>query len=263
MVIDIHTHTFPEKIAARALSVLASTSFLTPALDGTLPALQKAMKEDGVNISVLQPIATSPHQVPKLNDAAIENSKFHGIISFGAMHPQYPDKEAEFEKLKAAGIKGIKLHPDFQRVYIDDTSVIETLKLCGKYGLIALIHGGIDFSYPEINKSTPEKLRRILPLLGDAVIIYAHLGGFGYFEQSVRYLADTNIFIDTAAVCDIFQSDTIKSVIDAFGPHRVLFGSDSPWNRQKKYIDCIKSLGYSKKETADILGGNASQILSL
>ncbi len=263
MVIDIHTHVFPEKIAARAVSGLASTSFLTPALDGTLSSLRSAMSEDGVDISVLQPIATAPHQVPKLNDAAIENNKLDDIISFGAMHPLYPDKEAEFQRLAAAGIKGIKLHPDFQQAYIDDPAVIETLRLCGKYGLIAMIHGGLDISYPEINKSTPERLRRILPLLGDAVIIFAHMGGFGYFEQSIRYLADTDVLIDTAAVCDIFPSDTIKSVIDAFTPDRVLFGSDSPWSRQKLYMDFIKSLGLSEKETDGILGSNAQKLLAL
>ena len=263
MVIDIHTHTFPEKIAPRALAGLASTSFLTPTLDGTLPSLCNAMKEDGVDISVLQPIATAPHQVPKLNDAAIENNKLPGIISFGAMHPLYPNKEEEFEKLCDAGIKGIKLHPDFQQVYIDDSSVIETLRLCSKYGLIAMIHGGLDISYPEINKSTPEKLKRILPLLGDAVIIYAHMGGFGYFEQSVRFLSDTDVYIDTAAVCDIFPSDTIKSVINAFTPKRVLFGSDSPWSRQKVYMDCIRSMGLSQNDTAAILGGNAQKLLSV
>lgn len=263
MVIDIHTHSFPQKIAPRAIAGLASTSFLTPALDGTLPSLRTAMAEDGVDISVLQPIATAPHQVPKLNDAAIENNRLDGIISFGAMHPHYPDKEAEFERLRAEGIKGIKLHPDFQQVYIDDSSVIDTLRLCAKYGLIAMIHGGMDISYPEINKSTPERLRRILPLLGDAVIIFAHMGGFGYFEQSVRYLSDTDVFIDTAAVCDIFTGDAIKSVIDAFTPERVLFGSDSPWSRQKTYIDCIRSLGCSDTETAAILGGNAKKLLSV
>ncbi len=261
MIIDIHTHTFPEKIAPRALSGLASTSFLTPALDGTLPSLLSAMKEDEVDISVLQPIATAPHQVPKLNDAAIENNKLDKIISFGAIHPLYPDKETEFQRLRDAGIKGIKLHPDFQQVYIDDPSVIETLRLCGKYGLIAMIHGGLDISYPEINKSTPEKLRRILPLLGDAVIIYAHMGGFGYFEQSVRFLSDTDVLIDTAAVCDIYSSNEIKSVIDSFSPKRVLFGSDSPWSRQKLYIDFIRKLGYSEAETASILGGNAQKLL--
>ncbi len=263
MIIDIHTHTFPEKIAPRALAGLASTSFLTPALDGTLPCLRAAMAEDGVDISVLQPIATAPHQVPKLNDAAIENNRLDGIISFGAMHPLYPDKETEFQRLADEGIKGIKLHPDFQQVCIDDTAVIETLKLCSKYGLIAMIHGGLDISYPEINKSTPERLRRILPLLGDAVIIYAHLGGFGYFEQSVRYLSDTDIFIDTAAVCDVFPGDTIKAVIDAFTPQRVLFGSDSPWSRQKAYIDCIRSLGMSENDISAILGGNAGKLLSV
>ncbi len=263
MVIDIHTHTFPEKIAARAVSGLASTSFLTPYLDGTLSSLRSAMPKEGVDISVLQPIATAPHQVPKLNDAAIENNKLDGIISFGAIHPLYPDKEYEIRRLYDAGIKGIKLHPDFQQVYIDDPAVIDTLRLCGRYGLIAMIHGGLDISYPEINKSTPEKLRQILPLLGDAVIIYAHMGGFGYFEQSVRFLSDTDVFIDTAAVCDIFSADSVKAVAEAFTPQRVLFGSDSPWSSQKLYIERIRSMGFSESETEAILGGNAQRLLKI
>lgn len=53
------------------------------------------------------------------------------LVPFGAMHPDYPDKIGEICRLRAAGIKGIKLHPtDFCLVsQKDDAAVIERLPI--------------------------------------------------------------------------------------------------------------------------------------
>ena len=53
MVIDFHTHCFPEKIAERAIGKLSATSGLMPYTDGTAEGLKKLMKQDGVDISVV------------------------------------------------------------------------------------------------------------------------------------------------------------------------------------------------------------------
>jgi hypothetical protein len=67
MLIDFHTHFFPDKIAADTISHLAQESGISPAGDGTLNGLRACMKEDGVTLSVNQPVATKPEQVPGIN----------------------------------------------------------------------------------------------------------------------------------------------------------------------------------------------------
>lgn len=262
MIIDFHVHTFPEKVAARALPALAATSMQTPATDGTINGLKDAMEADGVDMSVMQPIATNVRQVTKLNDAAIANNALPDFMSFGAMHPAFEDMETELDRIASAGIKGIKLHPDFQHFFLDDERCVRLMNLCAERGLIVLIHGGLDISYPEINKSTPERLAAILPHVGDAIIVFAHLGGYGYFDDAIRYLTDTDVYVDTAAM-DVFPDELTLKAVKAFGAGRVLFGSDSPWSRQKDCIAMINRLGLSQAEKDAVLGGNAKRLLDI
>ena len=122
-VIDIHTHTFPAKIAARALETLKAKSHSRAFTDGTIEMLAESMNSAGIWCSVIQPVATNPKQVVHVNDSSIAiNERFSetGIMSFGAMHPDFEEYSAELERLSRAGIKGIKLHPVYQGVNIDD-----------------------------------------------------------------------------------------------------------------------------------------------
>ena len=50
------------------------------------------------------------------------------------------------------GLRGIKIHPDFQKLAIDDESAIDTYKAIARRGLPVLFHMGdnrYDFSSPE------------------------------------------------------------------------------------------------------------------
>lgn len=263
MVIDIHVHTFPEKIASRAVTALAASSSLKPACDGTAQALSEAMRCDGIDLSVMQPIATSPRNVVKLNDAAIENDRLDGFLSFGAMHPAFDDIKGELKRIKEAGIKGVKLHPDFQHIFLDDERCVKVIRACAELDLIVLIHGGLDISYPEKNRSTPGQLAAILPRCPGAKIIFAHLGGYGYFSQAIRCLSQTGIYIDTSAIHPTFPASLVYDAVKAFGADRVLFGSDSPWASQGECADMIRSLPLTEGEKERILGANAVQLLGL
>ena len=60
MLIDFHTHAFPERIAARAVGKLSyEAGGLEPQTDGTLASLKEEMAKDGVDISVVQPQAAA------------------------------------------------------------------------------------------------------------------------------------------------------------------------------------------------------------
>ena len=53
MLIDFHTHAFPDALAPRAMSSLGERVDFTPTSDGTVSGLIKSMDEDGVDISVV------------------------------------------------------------------------------------------------------------------------------------------------------------------------------------------------------------------
>ena len=77
MLIDFHTHAFPEKIAERAIAKLSFASGgLEPQTDGTLSSLKERMQRGRVDVSVVMNIATNPSQQKNVNDfAASINNK--------------------------------------------------------------------------------------------------------------------------------------------------------------------------------------------
>ena len=90
MIIDMHTHSFPEKLAASTLEKLSAASHTRPFTNGTPGGLQASMREARVDLSVVLPVATSPRQVEHVNDASArlnETAEETGLLSVGCMHP--------------------------------------------------------------------------------------------------------------------------------------------------------------------------------
>ena len=103
MIIDIHTHTFPDKLASTTIPKLEQMSHTKSYVDGTNGGLMASMAKAGVNYSVVLPVATSPKQVLHINDSSARiNEQFAqtGIFSFGCIHPDYDDYRAELARVK-------------------------------------------------------------------------------------------------------------------------------------------------------------------
>ena len=127
MIIDIHTHIFPDKIADRTIDALSRAAHLNPHTNATAEQLTVSMQEAGIDISVNMPVATAARQVMKLNDSSVrqneiyfENASVPRILSFGCMHPDYEDWHSELARMKELGLKGFKIHPVYQDTDIDD-----------------------------------------------------------------------------------------------------------------------------------------------
>ena len=89
MVIDIHTHTFPDKIAAGAIAKLQASSHTIPFTDGTNAGLAASMARAGVDASLILPVATNPRQVRHVNDNAAQvnaQGGQTGLYSFCALY---------------------------------------------------------------------------------------------------------------------------------------------------------------------------------
>ncbi len=281
-IIDFHVHTFPEKIAASAIKQLSSKSHTKNFTDGTVNALANSMKEAGVNYSVLQPVATNPKQVTKINDVAIKinnEGKTTGIFSFGAIHPDFENFYDELKRIYDFGIKGIKIHPVYQGVDVDDERYINILEAANEIGLAVLIHAGWDIGFPEDEKSMPKKIFNALKSSNASKIILAHMGGWRCWEEAEEIFADIkDVYIDTAfssgeftsngdghykssEECKMLNDEEFLRMIKIFGSDRVIFGTDSPWSSQSECVEKIKSLNLTDKEISDIFYNNASKFI--
>ncbi|MBQ3151070.1 MAG: amidohydrolase family protein [Clostridia bacterium] len=267
MIIDLHTHIFPDKVASGALEVLLKSMEIhegktyPPQTDGTLNGLLGSMTESGIDISITMPIATKPSQTDSINRfvMAIDDKR---IVSFGAVHPLSENAFDVLEKLKQSGIKGVKIHPEFQDFYIDSKESIEFLKKAEELSLYVMVHAGADVGFAPPVKCTPERIGNVLKCIKGDRLIAAHLGGFRMWDDVERYLVGTPVLLDTAFISRFISKEQVERIIKNHGSEKILFGSDSPWESPVMTKEFIDSLSVSDEEKENIFCKNALRILS-
>lgn len=263
MIIDFHTHAFPDKIAARALASLAEKAGGLPYYtDGTIADTDEKMKSWGVKRRVMLSIATNPKQQRNVNNFAIENNCEH-IIAFGSVHPDAPDALDELDRIKAAGLLGVKFHPEYQRFYIDDKKMFPIYDKCRALGLIMSFHAGKDIGFPASLMAPPQRSLNIVKQFPGAKIVLAHMGGARLVEDVLSCIAGTDCCLDTSfAIHDLPLKDAEK-IISKHGVEKILFGSDCPWERSCDSFDYIDALGISDDKKEMIYSKNAIALLKL
>ncbi len=263
MLIDFHTHAFPERIAARAVGKLAfDADGLMPQTDGTVSSLKTEMDRDGVDISVVHSIATNPHQQHKVNDYAMEMNRDERIIAFGSVHPDAPDALEELERIKAAGLKGVKLHPEYQNFYADEERMKPIYRKISELGLITLFHAGGDYGFPPPYHAMPEHLLRALRWF-DTPVVAAHWGGYDCGVEVLEKLCGQDIWFDLSFGYSSMPKAIAQRIVDKHTPEKLLFASDMPWHRPAWEKRLIESLEISQEDREKIYFRNARRLLGL
>lgn len=279
MIIDFHTHTFPDRIAANAIGKLQQASHSAAFSDGTMGGLQASMQAAGIDWSVVLPVATNPVKVGSMNDLSAQLTGKDGLIYFGCIHPEMEGAEQELTRMAALGLKGVKIHPVYQGVDIDDVRFVRILAKAGELGLVVVMHAGDDIGFPGVVRCSPEMTRRALQQVGGVKLICAHMGGWRNWERVVDCLADTSAMIDTAfslgsitpleqgyyapQQLQMLDEECFCQLVRAFGSQRVVFGTDSPWADQAESLRQFKALPLTDEEKTAILGGNARRLLDI
>lgn len=268
MIIDFHTHIFPEAIVKRTIQQLETSANITAYTNGMLSGLKESMKQAGVDYSIVLPVATKPSQFQTINKYAASINGKDGILSFGGIHPDSPDYKTELEQIRSYGLAGIKLHPDYQKTFIDDPKYLQLITYAVDLGLIVVIHAGIDIGFPNPVHCPPEKSLHMLSYVeshakhpSDAKIVLAHVGGHGQWDDVERYLVGTRAYLDLAFCYGRIPQDQLIRIIQTHGADRILYATDSPWSDQKQSIAYVKSLPLSEEDICKILGGNATKLL--
>lgn len=265
MIIDFHTHIFPDKIAAKTIATLADAANVSAATDGTLSGLLQSMDKNGVDISVIQPVMTKPDQFESIHEfAQYVNTKYDGrLISFGGMHPDCEDYKEKLDRIKAMGMVGIKIHPDYQRVMIDDVRYMNMIEYADELGLIILTHAGVDVGFPDPVHCPPDKARYMLDKLKPKKFVLAHYGGWKQWDEVYEYLAGADVYLDTAFTFDYIRQEQFMKILHRHGAERILFATDSPWSGQGESIEALRSMPVSHEDLEKIQGGNARKLLGI
>ena len=262
MVIDTHIHVFDEKIAHSAVEKLKQTAQIENVTDGTVADTDRKMTQWGVDKGVLLSIATKPSQQRKINDW-IASKASERFIPFGPVHPDAPDAVEELEDIKELGMKGIKLHPDYQNFLIDEKRMYPIYERCRELGLICIFHGGYDPVSPELVHAMPEQTAKVLKELPGFQAVIAHLGGFGQWDDVEEYLAGTDCYLDTALLAHGIENRQYERIIQKHGADKILFATDCPWESACDAINKIEQLSISDDDKEKIFYRNAALLLRL
>ena len=282
MIVDFHTHTFPEKIADGVLEKLQAMACARPYTRATNRDLQRSMREAGIDYSVVLPVMTSPKQVEKLNSLAAETNARAvetGILSFGGMHPDVENYKEALNHVTELGLKGIKIHPAYQGADFDDIRYLRIIDKASELGLIVLTHAGWDIGIPGHNYCDTKHIQRVMREVGPDRLVLAHMGGWQDWKAVGEELAGLPLYFDASfSTGDIVPApgttrtpeeshnmnrEQFIHLVRKLGTDRILFATDCPWSDQAESLRFVRSCGFSQQELADILGNNAQKLLDI
>ena len=260
-IIDCHCHIYPEKIADKAVQGISDFYQIDMCCDGKLKTLLTENKKYGITHSLIFSVATKPSQVKSINEFIAQNvniapDKFTGL---GTLHPDSDDIKSDVDHLLELGLKGVKIHPEFQGVKINDERCYKIYELCrGK--LPVLFHTG-DNRY---EMSNPDNLLPILKQFPDLTVIGAHFGGYSVWDDAMKNFSGfDNLYVDCSSAMPFMSIKKSRELVDFYGADHVLFGTDFPmWNIGEE-LNRFNELGLSNDQKELILYKNACKLFKI
>jgi len=258
-IIDMHTHVYPDIIAAKAAQNVRNYYHLGDNMDGTISTLLQRGTEAGVSRYLILPVAVKPEHVHTINRFTLQQTRQHDrFVGFGTIHAAMENLMEEVQQIPAMGLKGIKIHPDCQHFDIDDPRLFPVYEAVqGK--LPMMIHMG-DERY---DHSHPARLRRVLQQFPKLEVCAAHFGGHTMYETAKEYLSDTNCILDISSTLMFLDRKTAESYVSHYGAERLAFGTDYPVWDPVQEVQRFLSLDLTEEQKEQIAWKTASRFLNL
>jgi predicted TIM-barrel fold metal-dependent hydrolase len=120
--------------------------------------------------------------------------------------------------------------------------------------------------YPGKGAATPDKLLAFVAEFPEVRLVAAHWGGGLPFYELMPEVAEIaqRVVYDTAASTYLYRFQVFRSVLDIIGAERVVFASDYPVLKQKRFLERTLATEWrSDQERAAVLSGNARRVYRL
>jgi uncharacterized protein len=256
VIIDTHTHIWPDKIAKAALA--KPDEELGRKGDGTAGGCIESMKRAGIDRSVAFGVS---------NDAAHRDSANRFVagldpdwfIPFGTIHTDATVEE-NIGNLREHGIHAVKLHPLFQGISLADPRLWENLEaMQGEFVILTHVGEGGEGS----ERCTPDMLVELVERFPDLDLIAAHFGGYRLLDEAEEKILGLPVCIDTSWPPGLasIDPDRVRGIVEKHGADKILFGSDWPIVDPADDVAALRALDLGEEATAAIAGGNLLRML--
>lgn len=245
---------------------------------GTLPALQRIMREAGVERAVaFAPFGWEGGRWEEIGGGIGRNEwlchelkKYPNLFGFATVYPQDHDAPQQLKRAIEMGLVGAKVHPPVMRIRPDAPSIEGFWQMAEELNIPVSIHTGVHGWF----------LRNYMPILLDDVaqkhpklpIIIEHVGGIAFFEQALAVLQNNKNCYVGLTQCSgrdpksYLPPERIKLLLSTVGAQRIIYGLDYPWNPKnldalRCDVEWVRSWDVSDEDKERILGGNLETLI--
>jgi len=262
MIIDFHTHAFPKIIAAKAIPTLERAGKIMADHEGTVDSLLESMDTASIEKSVICSIATHPSQFEPIFtwSTSIQSER---IIPLPSVHPDDHKLLEHLTQIQAAGFLGIKMHPYYQKFFLDEERLFPLYQALSDLGLLLVVHCGYDIAFEKTRLADPARILKIHRSFPELKLVTTHLGGWNIWDEVNSLLIGKNIIMELSFALNYLSRKTAKRMLENHPHEYLLFGSDSPWDNQLACIQRLQKLGLTDALLEAILYTNGKHLLNV
>ncbi|MFN3337840.1 MAG: amidohydrolase family protein, partial [Thermomicrobium sp.] len=181
--------------------------------------------------------------------------------------PQLRQAAREAERCFQRVASGVgELNADAQGFAWDEpealTDLVETC-IAAHRPIMAHVSEPLGHRYAGKGTAWPQRFVRFLERFPEVTVVAAHWGGgLPFYELMPEVaMAAKNVVYDSAASTYLYRFRVFRLVVDLVGAQRVLFASDYPVLRQKRFLERVQSEGsLTESELRAVLGENAQRV---
>ncbi len=262
MIIDFHTHAFPEKMATKTMAALSQAGKIRPHTSGTIDSLLTSMDKTGIDVSIICTIATKPSHFDTIF-GWLKSIRSKRLVTLPSIHPDDPHWSTHLQEVADAGFHGLKMHPYYQDFSLDDSRLFPLYEGINRLGLILMLHCGHDFAYPPSRRASPEKILFLHRTYPKIQLVATHMGGWNMWDEVEKTILGEKIYFDTSFSLGTLSHEQAERMIGKHPEHYLLFGSDTPWDDQARALDRVKRLDLEQTLEKNILADNAKKLLHI
>jgi predicted TIM-barrel fold metal-dependent hydrolase len=279
MILDAHTHVFPEEMCRRREDFFADEPAFQ-ALYGSPKSrlvgpeeMLQAMEEEGVEAAVVSGFPWRQERLWRRQHEVIGEAmrrwpqKFIGFCNVNPLDPAAP---GEVERCLAAGFRGV----GELAWYVDDPGddldyfLTPLAELSQHFNVPLMLHMNDPVGAPYPGKATIRlgAVYGLIQKFPEVDWILAHWGGglpfYGLLKKEASEVF-RRVYFDTAASPYLYRPAIYRLAAEMVGPEKILFGSDYPLLPPKRYVKEMEEAKLPEDWREMILGQNLARLLRL